>query len=194
MPKLLGMEPDTVQKLKVPLLIGGGGLLLYFTLKGKGVQPVAAEAPSGAAPPAGVISPAAAPELSQSGKIVDALQQQMQEAQLKYDIAASNLGLQAQQQQLAYQGQVQQQQLASNAEALSFQYRVDRGYNPGKRGGVAGFFDSVASLFGAATGAANAFTGATNAASNAERAISNFGVPQQRQPFYPTPTGRPIGQ
>lgn len=126
MPKLLGMEPSTVQKAKPFLLIGGGGLLLYLILKGRGGPAVAAEAPSGATPPMGVQSPGAAPELTQSGSIVDALQQQMQQKQLEYDTAASNLALQGQAQQLRFQSQQQQIELQSQQHTAEQTYYLQQ--------------------------------------------------------------------
>jgi len=143
LPKLLGMEPSTVQKAKPILLIGGGGLLLYLVLKGRSTPAVAAEAPSLGQVPAGVVSPAAAPELSQSGSIVDALQAQMQQRQLEYDTAASNLALQGQSQQMKWQQQQQeyslqrQKSLDAQQDAITHE-QFKQMKNQGKTGGFFG--------------------------------------------------------
>lgn len=126
MPKLLGMEPSTVQKAKPFLLIGGGGLLLYLILKGRSTPAVAAEPPSAGQVQAGVVSPAAQGDLSQSGGIVGALQAQMQQKQLDYDVAASNLALQGQAQQLRFQAQQQQIDLQSQQHTAEQTYYLQQ--------------------------------------------------------------------
>lgn len=144
MPKLLGMEPDTVQKVKPFLLIGGGGLILFLVLKGKGTPAVAAAPPTDGAPmPSGVVSPAAGGDLSQTGGIVGALQQQMQQKQLEYDAAAGNLALQGQAQQLQFQQQQQtyslarQQSLDAQQDAVTHE-QFKQLKNQGKTGGFLG--------------------------------------------------------
>jgi hypothetical protein len=143
MPRLLGMEPETVQKVKPFLLIGGGGLILFLVLKGRSTPAVAAEAPTQGQVPAGVVSPAAAGDLSQSGSVVSALQAQMQQHQDEYDVAAGNLALQGQAQQLQFQQQQQtyslarQQSLDAQQDAVTHE-QFKQLKNQGKTGGFLG--------------------------------------------------------
>lgn len=190
MPKLLGMEPETVHKLKTPLLIGGGGLLLFLILKGRGTPQVAAEAPSGAAPVLGVGSPAANPELAQSGGIVSALQQQMQGQQFQQDAAAANLELQSRQQDLVFKGQQQEYQIARQKQVDLQQDAVTREQykqlkNQGKTGG---FFGDIFRSIGQGIGLYGQLQGAGIVAKpplTPAQPTQHVGT----VPFYPTPTG-----
>ncbi len=154
MPKLLGMEPETQHKLRPFLLIGGGAVVLFFIFKGRGAQPIAAEAPTAGTPSMGVVSPAAQPELSQTGQTVSALQQQLQQHQLEYDTAASNLALQQQSQQMRFEASQQtyqlqrQSQLDAQADAITHeQFKQLKA-----KGKTGGFFGSLLDFAGRAVG------------------------------------------
>jgi len=188
MPQLLGMEPS---KYKPLLLVGGGAVVLYFIVKSRQGASVAAEAPSGG-PVAGINSPAIQPELSATGNTVSALQQQMQGQQQQFDIAAQNLALKGQEQQLQFQGRQQnfelsrEQTMAAQQDAITHeQFKQLK-----QKGQTGGFLGALARTFGMFTGAAQSFTGTVNAASGAEQAIANFGVPQPRQTVLPQPITR----
>jgi hypothetical protein len=142
----------------------------------------------------GVQAPSAGPELAQSGGIVDALQQQMQQHQLEYDTAAGNLALQGQQQQLQFQAQQEEYSLQrqkvvdSQSDAITReQYKQLK--NKGKTGG---FFGSVLDFAAKAVGIYSAAEGAGIAPIPFPQNRSNQVAQPYRAtpPFYPTPTGR----
>jgi hypothetical protein len=189
MPKLLGMEPETLQKAKPLLLIGGGGLLLFILLKGRGTPAVAADAPTAGSPmPMGIQSPAAAPEVSQTGGIVDALQQQLQQHQLEYDTAAGQLALKQQSQQLDYQQKSQeyslqrQKSLDLQQDAITHE-QFKQLKNQGKTGG---FFGGILRNIGTGLGLYAQAQGVGLVAKPAQQTqhVSSS------VPFYPTPSGR----
>lgn len=138
-------------KYRTPLLIGGGLLVFYLMMRKQQGAPIAMTAPDGGGAAPVVAAPAAVqPEMDTTGQQAAQLQLQAQQQALREQAAASNLALLSaqhqeafQQAQYAQQLQIGQQQVASAAEAVSFQYRTDRGYNPNARGGIPGIVQNI---------------------------------------------------
>lgn len=188
MPKLLGLEPEQVSKAKPLLLIGGGAILLFFILKGRGAPQVAADAPSNGQPMAGVPSPAAQGELSQTGTVVDALQQQMQQHQMDFDVAAANLALQQQSQQMRFDQLSQeyslQRQKQLDAQQDAFTHEEFKQLK--KQGKSNWFSDNILKPLGQGIGLYAEYQGIPT-----KRPTQ---VANPIHPFYPTPNGRLPGQ
>lgn len=111
-----------------PLLIGGGGLVLYLVLRNRPAA-IAATAPSdGQQVPVGTAPPAAQPELDATAQQAQALQLQQATQAMDQQNAANNLALLAAHQQMQFQGQQQQEQLAQQTRMDEQQYYLAQQY------------------------------------------------------------------
>jgi hypothetical protein len=119
MPKLFGMEPE---QYKPYLYIGGGVLLLFIILRGRGQsggETISASPPLQDTPSFGVSTPSLAPEVSDTQRAAEALQLQQLQQEVSFQKASDALHLQAQAMQLrSYQGQV-------DLEAAATQRQID---------------------------------------------------------------------
>lgn len=136
MPTILGMEP----KKWIPIAVIGGGAILYFVIKSRsgGAAPVSDQQAIPAPTTVSDAGTAQAADMSQVQQDAMALANQKAALDLQGQQAQMALSLKAGEQQLQFQAAIQNQQEAQAAEATSFQYRIDRGYNPARKGGIIG--------------------------------------------------------